>query len=198
MNPLAVAVFGYLLLGLEEALRPALSLGETRIAPYLVVVLVCFVALHAPTLAALWTGLALGLCSDLLAARSAEGGAAVTIIIGPNAVGFLAAAGFVVVIRGLMMRRNPWVMVFLAVVGSAVAKVAAAFLLAVRSVLDPAISISPAVELTTGLGSSLYTAVTAAALVWPLNRMIGLFGFVDWRPGRGRVGGAARPGRSRP
>lgn len=173
-----VLVIGYLLLGLELGLRDGLKLGPTGMtggSPSVVLPFVVFVALHAPTGAALWTALLMGLSVDLTTQRGSEA----VVIAGPNALGFLLAAYFVLTIRGIMIRRNPWVLVLLSVLSSLLAGVVVVAIFAFRRVYHEGVDFAASEQLVQRFFASLLTAGTAlivAALLFPVS---GVFGFVD-------------------
>jgi hypothetical protein len=95
-----VAVLGWLCLGLEYGLtgRLDLPIGTVPATASIVVPLVVFIGLCAPTQQTLWSALALGLGLDLITARPTQDGAIT--VLGPHALGMLLAAQFVLASRG--------------------------------------------------------------------------------------------------
>ena len=179
MNYLAVAIAGYLCLGLEEALRPPLMLGQTGIAPYFVLVLVAYIATNASTYPVLWTSLLLGLAVDLTAMRPIDGGTAVINIIGPNALGYVAGAYLVLTLRGVMIRRNPVTLAFLTVCCSLLAQLVVVTLYLFRSLFDSAITFNAFDDLAARAACCLYTVASAFVLGYLLERCRPWFGFSD-------------------
>lgn len=80
--------------------------GLWSIRPSLSAVLVVFVALSAPRTMALWACFVLGLLIDLSSQHSA-GGNRIVYLVGPHALGFLAAGWMVVRARTMVFRRRP-------------------------------------------------------------------------------------------
>lgn len=177
MRWLAVLIIGYLLLGVELGLRDGLRMGTGGVgaAPSIVLPFVVFVALHAPTLPALWTAILMGLSIDLTTQRGGEA----LVIFGPNALGYLLAAYFVLIIRGIMIRRNPWVLVVLSVLASLLSSIVVVAVFTFRRFFHEAIDFAPTDQLVQRFFASLLTAGTAlivAALLFPV---VSVFGFID-------------------
>lgn len=187
MNALAIAVMGYLLVALENALRVPLGLDASGVAPHFAIVLVAFVAMHGQGLGIYWTALVLGAAIDLSSVRASADGLGIVGMLGPHAVGYVMAAYAVVSIRGVMMRRSPLALPFLSLVASALAALAATFLLMVRSWLDRELLFDLWGALGGEIGSAVYTAVIAFALAPLLRAAQGIMGLED--------GGARRFGR---
>jgi hypothetical protein len=187
MNPVAVAVAAYVFLGLEAALRGPLALGNTAATPSFMMILAVFLAVHGPARSVPWVCMLMGLLLDLIGSRPIAGGEALTTIIGPNALGFFAAAHAVLALRGVMMRRNPVAFLFLCTAATMLAHLVVVFVLTGRSWVDSSLAWSPLAELLARLGGSVYTGL-ASLVVGPLLHMAtGLFGFADGysrRPGR--------------
>ncbi|MBA4028180.1 MAG: hypothetical protein C0475_03415 [Planctomyces sp.] len=174
MSNVAIAVVAYLLLAVEIAVRQALNPGGTAtpVAPYFVLPLVVHVALHASVPQALWTGALCGLMLDLLSRHTPAGGVGPSVVVvGPGALGYLACAYLVLVLRGVLLTWNPLVLVTMSIVGSALAGVVGVALLLVRAAIDPAVGVAARAELSGALLSSLYTGLTALGL-WPALRVI--------------------------
>jgi len=180
MNPLAAGILAYVLIGLELALRPALGLGDTGVAPSLVLPLVVFVAMSAQAPQALWMGLLTGMAVDLLTKfpRAAADPITVTLI-GPNAIGFLAAAYVTLTLRGLMIRRNPLSLVALTLAGGALAALIAVALITLRAQFDSAMLWSPTRELLSRLGWAAYSSAVAFVLFYVLRALSGVLGLAD-------------------
>lgn len=184
MNWLVALVVGYLMLGFELSVRPALGIGPTGVAPSFLVPLMVFVALSAPPLHALWYAFLLGLLMDLTADYPTLDAQHSLTIVGPVALGFLAGAYLTLTMRGVMIRRNPLAMVFMAVVAGALANVVIVAMLSIRVFYGDPIAYSPGQELLSGILSSLYTAGSAALLTLVLIPLTPLFGFQDTRSRR--------------
>ena len=184
MNWPVLAIFAYAMIGLELGLKPALALESSGIAPSFVFPLIAFVALHGPSMPVLWFALAMGAILDLTDPDVSAGGRFEITILGPMALGCLAAAYTTLTIRGLLVRRNPITLIVLAVLVSLIANLLAVFMLSFRSLYDDALVWQPTPELIRRVISSLYTAATAAALAFILMPLSGLFGFHQESHGR--------------
>ncbi len=184
MNWPVVVVVAYVMLGLELALKPALAIETPGIAPSFVIPLVAFIALHAPAMPALWVAVALGAVLDLTNPMlSADGRQEVTVL-GPMALGCLAAAYMALTIRGVLVRRNPLTLIVLAGLFALVANLVAVALLSVRSMYDGALVFQPVQELLRRSASAGYTGLATIVLAAVLMPLSGLFGFQQETHGR--------------
>jgi len=180
MNPLLVIVLGWLALGLETSgIKEMLSLhvGTVAGAPSFVVPVMILIAICAPPNAALWSALVLGLFCDLTDPQSATTGD-VRFIIGPSAIGFVLAAQFVVLVRGMVIRRNPLTLVVLSIAAGIIAAICTVAMITVRQLIlhDP-IEWSAKHELITRLFSALVTggsALVMSFILLPLTPLLGL------------------------
>ncbi len=182
MNTLAIGLLAYVLMGLELGLRPHIGLGPTgatHIAPSLVLPLVLYVALFAPANAALWLALAVGVVVDLTSVEALKGETQLLWVVGPNALGYLTAAYLVVTIRGIMIKRNPLTLVFLSLVGAALAALVAVAILTVRHQIYADMLRPPGQELLARLGSALYTGAVALVLAPVFGVLSGVLGLQD-------------------
>jgi hypothetical protein len=173
-----------MLLGLELALKPALALEPSGIAPSFVLPLIAFVALHAPAMPTLWVALAIGVVLDLTDPVLAADGRYEITVMGPMALGCLAAAYTSLTIRGLLVRRNPITLIVLAVMVTLVANLVAVSMFSMRSVYDSAVALRPTDELVRGVLSAVYTGVSATVLAAVFMPLSGLFGFHHESHGR--------------
>lgn len=185
MNWIAFAAALWLALGLELGIRPVPELGATGIAPSFVVILVVFIALHAPATTALAAGMIAGLMLDLTHTVPLENAADSITIVGPYALGLMAGAYSVVVTRALVMQHNILTYGFLAFVASMVMTIIAVTLFTLRSYYDPFL-FAPGSQLLTRTGAALFTALLALAVGPILKVFIALFGFPAGGMGRRR------------
>lgn len=177
MNWPVVAIFAYAMLGLELALKPALGLETNGIAPSFVLPFIAFIALHAPAMQALWVAFSIGLVLDLTSPHlSADSRVEITVV-GPMALGCLGAAYTTLTIRGLLVRRNPLTLIFLALLVALVANLVAVAMISMRSLYDGALVWQPVQEMLRRVMSAGYTALLAAALAVVLMPLAPLFGF---------------------
>lgn len=179
-------IAAWVFFGLELGLKPLLELGTSQVAPSFVIALLVFVAMQASAVSSLGAGLMIGLLIDLTSARTAPATGEAITIVGPYALGCLAASYAVLTARTMVVRHNPITFAFLAFVASLLTHVVAAALLEFRSVYDPAVTFSAANELATRFGSSLYTAGVALPLGWLLRWFAPLFKFPQSGSSRGR------------
>jgi hypothetical protein len=166
MNWTAVGVLAYVLLGVQLALSPSLELGA-QVIPMIVFTLVVHVALHAPARGALWMALLTGLGVDLTspAIVSQPGGSVTTtLILGPTALGYLAASYFVITLRPMVARNSLLAAGVITTVAGAIAHIAMVVLLSVRSTFDSAWGFDATRAMWAGFGSALYTGVAGAVL----------------------------------
>lgn len=187
MNWLPLSILAYLLLAAEPAARGLLRLGsaDPGVWPMLAFVLVVHVALVASGQAALWTALIVGAAFDLLFVR--VGPATTFALVGPGAVGFVAAAYFVTTLRGMVARNSLFALAAVCVPAAAIAGLVAVVLLEVRSWFDPDMGPFPAgAELWARLGCALYTGVAAFAVGWVIRLLSPLLGLGE---GHGRRSG---------
>ncbi|CAN5857290.1 hypothetical protein BH11PLA1_BH11PLA1_20690 [soil metagenome] len=174
MNPLAAGVMLYLLLGLELAARGVFSAGSGGgvVMPSFVLAGVVMIGLFAPVTAALWTALLAGLAMDFCTAG-------LFTIVGPWALAYLAAAYFVVTVRGMLMRRSVLAWMFTGVVGAALAAVVFVVLMTARSWFDSAVEFRPGHEISVRLLGALYTAAVMAGLWVAKGPLLSLLGLGD-------------------
>ena len=177
MNWVTVLIAGYLLTGIDLGLREGVQLWPTHIAPSLVIPFVVYVALFAPHTAALWTGLLIGMVVDLSTPRGPAD--ALTIVVGPHALGFLVAAYFVITVRSMVIRRNPLTLGAVSALAAAIAYLIAIVLLQIRSWCGDPINFSLGDEILQRLGSALATGISGMALSVVLFPMFPVFGFHD-------------------
>ena len=102
MSWLTWVVVGFVCVVLDVSIAPLLAIGGVH--PSFVLVLVVFVSLFAPKLTALWAAWLIGLMMDLCTPLAS--GAQATPVIGPGALGFVAACIVVLQVRSLLFRRR--------------------------------------------------------------------------------------------
>lgn len=190
MNPLVAAFAGWIALGLEVGLRDAFMLGERDIAPHFTLILVTFVACWARKEHALSFALILGVLMDLLSSVPLTTGDNATLI-GPRALGYLAAAYTAYILRAWMYRRHALAVAFLSASAALVGGVLLVAVLRARAIYDPVLVSSAAAELGVQAGSALYTGLVAIPLAFVLGWVRPLFRF----PTQGRGSGSMRSNR---
>jgi cell shape-determining protein MreD len=190
MNWLALALAAWIFLALELSLKAGLALGDSTIAPSFLFVLLTLIAMSASPRASTWTALALGLAMDLTFEIPLKAGGPPATVVGPYALSYVLGVQLILALRGVMIRRNPLTLGFLAMVGLAVAQVTLVAIFSVRAFYDP-IFWEPARELWVRLLSCVYTGIVGAIfglVLIPLSPLLGL----------GNVGAPSRTTTRRP
>jgi len=175
MNWAVFAIASWLLFGAELGVRA--QLGPSWMAPSFVFPLVVFVALFAQPSTAYWAALILGVVTDLTNLVEIDGGGGRLVIVGPYALGYLVAAQLVITLRGVMIRRNPLTMAFLAIAASIVAHIVVVGFMTAHRLYGEPIQWSAGAELARRLGVSAATGVSAFVLslvFFPLSAALGL------------------------
>jgi rod shape-determining protein MreD len=172
-----VAIMAYVVLGLETAVKPELAISPSgfRFSPTFLVPFITFVALSGPTVPVLWVAVLLGLVADLYSPRDAGN----LVVVGPYALGYMAGAYLVLVMRGLMFRRSPLSMIFLSILATAMAELVVVTIMTMRSVYTDPSAWAAGRELTNRMLGALYTVMTAGVLSLILFPLTPLFGFQD-------------------
>ncbi|MFN7020365.1 MAG: hypothetical protein ACK4WH_03430 [Phycisphaerales bacterium] len=178
-------VFGYLLLAIELVIPAELRIGSGDVAPSFIVPFVVYIAMFAPAMVAYWAAVWTGLALDLASPRGAEA----FIIVGPNAIGLLAAAYVVVTLRAVV-NRNPLALVVFSIIAAAMCGLVVVAIFTLRSWYTPQIVWHAGGELSSRLFSAVYTGLSAAVVGLCLFPLHGLFRFQD--PYARRVGASAR------
>lgn len=178
MRVVALALLTWIFMGLELGLKGPLSLGASSVSPSFVFVLLTYVAMAATPRQTAWAALALGVLTDLTNPYALQARLSPVVVVGPNAIAYLLGAQLVLTLRGVMIRRNPFTLGFLACTGQLVASVTLVGIFGVRSLIDNQHwAASP--HLWGGLKNALYTGVAAvplALVLMPLGPFLGLPG----------------------
>ena len=176
MNWLLFTLVSCVLFGLEIGLRDALKLGPTGIAPSFVMPLAVLVAASAPRAQAWWGCLALGLITDLLNVVELKDQGGAFGVVGPYALGYLLGGHFVMTLRGMIFRRNPFAIAFLTLLASVVCQSVVVAAYTLRGFYDPIVWDATG-QLMQRMGSALYTgggAIIVSLALLPLSGMLGL------------------------
>lgn len=178
MNWLLFAPLAVLLVVLDASFMPVFRLGETW--PQWTPGLVVFAALWAPRSAALWAAFLAGLFRDLSRPEIAADLEAIRVL-GPEALGWLFGATFVLAIRRSLLRRHP----------AAVAAATFAFLVlstlvwggiwSLRSMLPESVAPWPPGGALAAVGDRIagdaFSALATIPLAWALARLRPWWGF---------------------
>lgn len=179
MNPILLVVLGWLAVGFETSLKAMLAVRVGNIvgAPSFIIPIVVIVALCAQPGPALWTALILGLLSDITAGVPTTTNETMYHI-GPGAIGMVLGAQFVLLVRGMVIRRNPLTLVVMSISAGVIAAICTVAIITIRQfILRDPIEWSPTHELTQRLFSALITGGSALALsivLLPLTPLLGL------------------------
>lgn len=183
------AFFLYFLLAFEVGLRDSLAIGAMQVAPSFMLVYIVFVASNARVWVAVWAALIAGLFVDLLSTYVVGGEARV--VLGPNALGFVAGALLTIELRSVLYRRHPLTVAVQTLLAGIAVHLIVVFLLSVRQVFARLIAgndigFSAGDEFVLRFFTLLYTVVVAVPLGFVLNRLAPLFNF-EFRPRIGPV-----------
>jgi rod shape-determining protein MreD len=171
-----LAVAAWILAGLEAGLRDALVIGQTGISPSFVFVLMAFIAMTAPRPVVLWAAVALGLLLDLVFEVPLKQAGSNLTMIGPHALAYALGAQLIVVLRGIMIRRNPLTLGFLSLVGALVANLVLWTIFSLRSVAGAPLVWETKHQIVAALGSAAYTGLLGIVLAFVLFPLAGPLG----------------------
>ena len=162
-------VMAAIALTMDQAFFHVLAVGN--IFPGICGTLVVFVALFAPRLTALWAAMIVGLMLDLGTASSTTEGVAFHVL-GPHALGLVLGVYLVLLLRSVVVRRNPFtvgMLVFPCLVAMGL------FSMGIWSLRDlytetllPWGDTSATGELGRVIGGALYSAVLGIPIGWLL------------------------------
>lgn len=178
MKAVTFALLAWVFLGLELGLKAALGFGQTSVAPSFVFVLLTFIAMSATPRQTAWSAIVLGLLMDVTNQFYLKGRLQPAVVIGPHVVAYLVASQLVLTLRGVMIRRNPFTLGFLAFVGALVCGVVLVGVFSLRTLLDDRVW-ETSRELWNGAKSALYTGIAGvplALVLMPLGPLLGLPG----------------------
>ncbi len=144
--------------------------------PMLLLILLVFIALQAPAIAVGWSALLLGLLVDIMLQQHETG------LIGPWALGFLAAGYALVQLRNLLFRDSMFTIAIMTLVAGVFALLVATTLHAMRQNItllgnEPVANFKAADQLVHGFIVLLYSAVVAIPAGYLLLRSRPLWGF---------------------
>ena len=167
MNPLVFLAAAYLAYAFQGGLAPLWTVRDTT--PSLLLILLVFVGLNAPRVATLTAALVLGLLMDLRPGPLANG----AVLVGPNALGYLAAGYATLQLRNFLFRQSVITLVVLILTAGALSGLVEILLLGLRGLpllAGEPMTWSATTQLLLRGRSLLYTA----ALAIPLGLLLGL------------------------
>jgi len=176
----AFIITAWVCIGLELGLKDAIALGPNSIAPSFVYCLLTFLAMFSGAPRPTWIAVALGLLMDLTARVPLQDGLGTATLIGPHVLAYVLSVQLITSLRGVVIKRNPLTVGFLAMLGSLVAQVMLVAIYSFRLWWGDAIMAgggSPSGELVARITSAPYTGLLGVALAFaffPLSGWLGL------------------------
>ena len=173
MNWLTFAILTYFGFALQLVLAPVWPVQGHE--PMVLLILLVFVGLQAPPMAVAWSAIVLGLLADILQQQHETG------LIGPWAIGFLAAGYAMIQLRNLLFRDSMFTIGIMTLVAGIFALLVATTLQAFRGIPlfgnEAIATFKASDELYLGFFTLLNTAVFAIPLGYALLRSRALWGF---------------------
>lgn len=173
MNWLTFAILTYLGYALQLLLAPIWPMQGHE--PMVLLVLLVFIGLQAPPMAVAWSAILMGILMDILLQQHAPG------LIGPWAIGFLAAGYAMVQLRNLLFRDSMFTIGIMTLIAGIFALLVATTLHALRGIPvlgnEPVADFNAANQLYRGFFTLLNTAVFAVPLGYALLKSRVLWGF---------------------
>lgn len=173
MNWLTFAILTYLAFALQALLMPIWPMQGHE--PMVLLILLVFIGLQAPSMAVAWSALVLGVLTDIILQEHKVG------LIGPWAIGFLAAGYAMVQLRNLLFRDSMFTVGIMTLIAGVFALLVATMLQAFRGVPmlgnEPVVGFKAAEQLYLGFFTLLNTAIVAIPVGYALLQMRGLWGF---------------------
>ena len=178
MNWAIFSILAYLGFALQLLADPFWSIGDPDVyqySPVLLLILLVFIGLQAPAMAVAWSAVILGLLVDIAPPQNESG------LIGPWALGFLAAGYALVQLRNLLFRDSMFTIAIMTLIAGVFAMLVATTLHVMRGVPllgnDPVVGFSAAEQLYRGFITLLYTAAVAVPAGYLLLKTRSWWGF---------------------
>jgi len=174
MNWLLFAILAYLGYALQLVLAPLWPMSGHE--PLVLLILLVFIGLQAPAMAVAWSAVLLGLCVDIQLQQHEPG------LIGPWALGFLAAGYALVQLRNLLFRDSMFTIGIMTLIAGIFALLVATTLHALRDNIgilgnEPVEGFKAANQLYRGFFTLLNTAVFAIPLGYVLLKSRAIWSF---------------------
>jgi cell shape-determining protein MreD len=172
-----VLVLSWVAMGLETGLRDSLSLRGTAISPSFVLCLLVFIASFASEKHTRWTCVGLGLAMDMLSPVLLTTAAGEARIVGPHVLAFLLASQLVLQARSFMMRRNPVAIGVMCAAAAIITGLVLTTIYSLRAAMLDQMEWSALRDLTTRLGSAVYTGLVGILVAYallPLAEWLGM------------------------
>lgn len=172
MNWLTFAILAYLSFALQVILAPIWPIQGHE--PMVLLILLVFIGLQAPAMAVAWSAIVLGLLADIL--QQTETG-----VVGPWALGFLAAGYAMVQLRNLLFRDSMFTIGIMTLIAGVFALLVATMLQALRGVPifgnEAVEGFKAANQLYQGFFTLLNTAIFAVPMGYVLLKIRAMWGF---------------------
>ncbi len=173
------AIFAFSFLLLESGLRTLLAIGYT--SPSLMLILLVYISLWAPTTIAVWAALTLGLLVDLTTPVQVAHQAGDVSLIGPACLGYVAGSYVTVQLRGMVFRDSALATAVLVFIAGAFVHLVVVAILTMRAlpwpVAEPIPGWNAADQLVARFLELLYTGVITVPIAYVLTRLKWLWGF---------------------
>jgi len=174
MNWLTFAISAYLAYAAQVILGPLWSVRGTE--PLLMLVVLVFIGLQAPAVVVGWAAVILGLLTDIMLQQHEPG------LVGPWALGFLAAGYAMAQLRNLLFRDSVFTISIMTFIAGVFALLVATTLHALRDNVsalgnDPVQGFKAANQLYRGFMVLIYSAIIAMPVGYMLLQMKALWGF---------------------
>lgn len=174
-------IFAYFALALQQGLATLLQVRGTT--PDLILLLVVFVAISAQPRVLAWAALALGVLVDLSTPLQPTGYATDLVLVGPGALGYLAAGYVAWQLRGLVFRESRLVFGAIVLLAGIAGHVVIVAVLGLRGlpwpIGEPIGGWAAADQLAVRFLKLIYTSALAMPLSTLLIRTRPWWGFVD-------------------
>jgi len=191
MNRVVFALVAWVFVGLEWGLRDSLQVGTLKVAPSFVLILSTMVALWASPGAAIGAAVVLGLALDMLH-QIPRGPGETVVVLGPNALGLMLGAYFVLNVRAVAFRKNTMTLAVLCLISGVLAAMVVTAALSIRSLYDPIQIDRPVADLGQRAASAVATFLLALPVGFVLTWARRIFGFASDRRGGFRIESGTR------
>lgn len=173
MNWLTFSILTYLGYALQLVLAPRWPMQGHE--PMVLMILLVFIGLQAPAMSVAWSAILLGILMDMLQQQHTPG------LVGPWAIGFLAAGYALVQLRNLLFKDSMFTIGIMTLIAGIFAMLVATTLHTLRGIPllgnDPVADFKAANQLYQGFFTLLNTAVFAVPMGYALLKSRELWGF---------------------
>lgn len=178
------AIFTFILLVVEHGMIQLWAIPAPPpdgVTPSLMLIMMVFVAMFAPTMTLAWAGIVLGLLVDLTWPAD---WVSQIVIIGPHALGFLAGAYLTVYLRNMFFRQSSLTLTVMVFFAGLLAHLVVVGLLWLRTISWPGPDPVSDLLLVERFFSLFYTTVMAVPVGFLLFKVHLAFGFQSTKKGR--------------